>query len=86
MDLVSCPDKTEFSMSGISSSENAEHDLKLVDLEAPEGIPPRLFSLVKPPIEKLISLKTLNETYRGIRQRIPEQAVCDEGVAEMDGK
>ena len=71
-------------MSEISASDFSEQDLKLVDLEAPQGIPPRIFSWVKPPIEKLFSLKTLNETYRGIRQRIPEQEFFDASLAEMD--
>lgn len=71
-------------MSESSTSESSEHNLKLVDLEAPRGFSPRLFSYVKPPIEKLFSLNTLNETYRGIRQRIPEQEFFDASLAEMD--
>lgn len=60
-------------------SENSDIDclkenFKLVDLQAPRGIHPKLFSLVKPPIEKVFSLTTLNQVYRGIRQRIPDQA------------
>ncbi|MCB1122198.1 MAG: hypothetical protein KJT03_11660 [Verrucomicrobiae bacterium] len=58
--------------------------MKLVDLQAPRGIPPRLFSFLKPPIERVFSLDTLNDVYRGIRQRIPEQAFFDASLAEMD--
>ncbi|MCZ6672648.1 MAG: lysophospholipid acyltransferase family protein, partial [Verrucomicrobia bacterium] len=58
-------------------------DIKLVDLQAPKGIPPRLFSLVKPPIERVFSLTTLNSVYRGIRERLPDQPFFDAALAEV---
>jgi putative hemolysin len=67
-----------------STMPSRPDEVKLVDLQAPKGIPPRLFSWVKPPIEKVFSLDTVNEVYRGIRQRIPEQAFFDASLAEMD--
>ena len=56
----------------------------MVDLQAPKGIHPRLFSLVKQPIERVFSLTTLNQVYRGIRQRIPDQAFFDASLAELN--
>ena len=61
-----------------------EEEIKLVDLQAPKGIHPRLFSLVKQPIERVFSLTTINQVYRGIRQRIPDQAFFDASLAELD--
>jgi putative hemolysin len=66
------------------SSSETETEIKLVDLQAPKGVSPRLFSWVKPPIERVFSLTTLNQVYRGIRQRIPHQAFFDASLAELD--
>ena len=60
-----------------------EEDIKLVDLQAPKGFPSRIFSMVKPPIERVFSLTTLNDVYRGIRRRIPDLEFFDASLAEL---
>ncbi len=64
---------------------NPETDegIKLVDLPTPKGISPRLFSFIKPPIERAFSVSALNDVYRGIRQRVPEQPFFDAALAEV---
>lgn len=56
---------------------------KLVDIQAPRGMPPGIFSMLKPPLERVFSLTTLNAVYRGIRRRIPTQPFFDASLAEL---
>lgn len=58
-------------------------DVKLVDLSVPKGLSPRLFSILKPPIERAFSVSALNDVYRGIRRRVPEQPFFDAALAEV---
>ncbi len=60
-----------------------EKDVKLVDLRTPKAVPERLFSLVKPPIERALSLDALNDVYRGIRQRVREKHFFDATLDEL---
>lgn len=61
-----------------------EQEVKLVDLCAPRGIPTKVFSWFKTPIERVFSLDTLNDVYRGIRRRIPDQPFFDASLAELN--
>ncbi len=60
-----------------------EKDVKLVDLQAPKVIPERLFSFVKSPIERVFSLDTLNEVYRGVRRRVRHKHFFDATLDEL---
>jgi hypothetical protein len=60
-----------------------DEDFKLVDLQAPKGISPRLFSFLKSPLERVFSVSALNDVYRGIRQRVPDQPFFDAALAEV---
>lgn len=60
-----------------------DEDFKLVDLQAPKGISPRLFSFLKSPLERAFSVSALNDVYRGIRQRVPDQPFFDAALAEV---
>ena len=60
-----------------------EEDVKLVNLQAPKAIPKRLFSLAKPPLERAFGLDTLNEVYRGVRQRVRQKHFFDATLDEL---